>query len=98
MLGTAGEWGGEGGGAGMTAVSAALLVYSALMVPVQLSFWLGGDPCNLYPSVMARLLPLSPFPPPSPSPSESLSPPAPSHSLACSALLTFLRIVSYHRL
>ena len=38
--------------AGMTAASALLLVYSALLVPVQLSFWRSDDPCSLYPTVM----------------------------------------------
>ena len=37
--------------AGMTAVSSALLLYSALMVPIQLSFWITNDPCSLYPTV-----------------------------------------------
>ncbi len=32
-------------------MSALLLVYSALLVPVQLSFWLSDDPCYLYPTV-----------------------------------------------
>ncbi len=36
----------------MTAASALLLVYSALLVPVQLSFWTSDDPCSLYPTVM----------------------------------------------
>ena len=39
------------GAAGMTAVSALLLVYSGLMVPIQLSLWLSDDPCSLYPTV-----------------------------------------------
>ena len=38
--------------AGMTAASALLLVYCALLVPVQLSFWRTDDSCTLYPTVM----------------------------------------------
>jgi hypothetical protein len=71
------------GRAVVTGISAGLLVYSALLVPVQLSFWLSDDPCYLYPTVHVvpsrppsspHVPPLSPFVPSSDPRRLSLSP------------------------
>jgi hypothetical protein len=41
----------RGAGAGMVAQSGALLLYTAVIVPIQLFLWSYDDPCNTFPTL-----------------------------------------------
>ena len=59
--------------AGMLCMSGVLLMYTAILVPIQLCLWSYDDPCNIFPTLyfdvfVDSFFLVSPQPPPTPRP------------------------------